>query len=204
MLVLRFLLSLRLKHAFEKFRQRRFIFRAARVELQCETDLFSVVDNFGPEVNRLRVGEFDFETVPPVSTKHPLRLRSVTVASSRDITPSQRAESLTRARGADLLSFSIAGPLKSVGERTTAAVVLRVEMSACFPEFGKEFLVERRFQVADSFRSACAPLSADHALDHLYVMVTPEREIFVMFEQRFRKLKLFVFLFEVSNNFEYC
>src|SRR6185369_1981139 len=46
-------------------------------------------------------------TLPPVSTKQPLRLRSVTVPFSRESTPSQRACNLTLARGADLLSFSI-------------------------------------------------------------------------------------------------
>lgn len=46
-------------------------------------------------------------TLPPVSTKQPLMLRSVTVAFSRERTPSQRAGRFTFMRRADLLSFSI-------------------------------------------------------------------------------------------------
>src|SRR6185369_7993519 len=44
-------------------------------------------------------------TLPPVNTKQPLRLKSVTVAFSRASTPSQRAGKFTLTRGADLLSF---------------------------------------------------------------------------------------------------
>src|SRR6188474_2723205 len=46
-------------------------------------------------------------TLPPLSTKQPFRLISVTVAFSRELTPSQRAGRFTLARGAALLSFSI-------------------------------------------------------------------------------------------------
>src|ERR1051325_1099047 len=49
---LRFLLSLRLKHTFEKLRERRFIFGAARIELQRTTDVRRLVHYLSPEVHR--------------------------------------------------------------------------------------------------------------------------------------------------------
>src|SRR5688500_1211965 len=109
-------------------------------------------------------------TLPPVSTKHPLRLRSVTVAFSRESTPSQRAGRLTLTRGADLLSF-----IRSMRKRAATAAVLRIEISAGFPEFRIEFFVERCLQITDSFRAAGAAFRADHAFDHLNVMRAPER-----------------------------
>src|SRR5262245_38188246 len=79
-----------------------------------------------------------------------------------------------------------------------------VEIGACFPELREEFFVERGFKITDSFRSAGTALGAHHAFDHLDVMRTPEREVFIVFEQCFRKLKLFVTLLEMSKNFEHC
>ena len=91
-----------------------------------------------------------------------------------------------------------------MSKRTTTVAVLDVEVGACFPKLREEFLIERRLQIANSFRTAGASLRANHALDHLYVMRAPEREIFIMFEQRFGELKLFVAFLEVGKNFEHC
>src|SRR5689334_15890736 len=76
-------------------------------------------------------------------------------------------------------------------------------MSSRFPELGEELLVERGFQVTDAFRAPGAALRAHHALHHLDVMRTPEREVLVMFEQAFCELKLFVTFFKVCENFEH-
>ena len=43
----------------------------------------------------------------------------------------------------------------------------------------------------------------DHALNHLYVMRTPDREVFIVFEQCFRELKFFVPFLEVRQNLEH-
>jgi len=78
-----------------------------------------------------------------------------------------------------------------------------VQVGAGLPQFGKEFLVKCRAQVADTFRAACAAFRSHHPLDHLDVMETPERKVLVMFKQRFGELKLFVPLFEVSENLQH-
>src|ERR1044072_2089099 len=77
-----------------------------------------------------------------------------------------------------------------------------VKIGACFPKFRKEFLVECSLEITDSFRPASPSLSADHAFYHLDVMRAPEREVFIMLEQCFGKLKLFVTFFEVSQTLE--
>src|SRR5687767_4581566 len=88
-------------------------------------------------------------TLPPVSTKQPLRLKSVTVAFSLETTPSQRTGRFTLTRGEDRRSFITL----LMSKRAAAAAVLHVEIRSRFPEFGKEFLVERCFQVTDAFRT---------------------------------------------------
>src|SRR6185503_2014276 len=78
-----------------------------------------------------------------------------------------------------------------------------VEIRACFPNFRKELLVESGFKITDAFGSAGATLCTDHALNHLDVMRAPEREVFIVFEHHFCKLKLFVSIFEVSHDLEH-
>src|ERR1043166_7250394 len=105
-------------------------------------------------------------TLPPLNTKHPLRLMSVTVAVSRESTPSQRAGRFTLTRGAARLAFislwslfshshpALAGCSRarergnrfngfSVRERAAAAAVFDIEIGACFPDLREEFLIER-------------------------------------------------------------
>ena len=60
-LILRFGFVLRLEHTLEIFCQRRFIFRAARIELQRKPDLRGLIDNFGPEVNGLLTRQLNFQ-----------------------------------------------------------------------------------------------------------------------------------------------
>ena len=61
MLNLFFLRGLRLKHTFQKLPQCRFVFRAARIELQRETDLSSFANHFSPKINLLAFGELNLE-----------------------------------------------------------------------------------------------------------------------------------------------
>src|ERR1043165_4484508 len=55
------LLSLRLKDFFQKLCQRGLVFRAARIELQRETDLRGLVHDLSPEIDRLLRRELNFE-----------------------------------------------------------------------------------------------------------------------------------------------
>src|SRR5436309_7340274 len=60
------------------------------------------------------------------------------------------------------------------------------------PEFGEEFFAERGLEVADALASARAALRAEHALDHLDVVIAPEREEFVVRDERLGQLELLV------------
>src|SRR5688572_8342717 len=171
-----------------------------------------------------------FSTLPPLNTKQPLRLMSVTVAFSRESTPSQRAGRLTLARGANLLSFAIslsvpalrlcvfAGDFCRVGipqrpkdakgnsmcERAPTVAVVYVEIGARFPEFGKELLVECCLEITDAFGTAGAAFRANHAFNHLDVMRAPEREVLVVLHQSLGELILFVAFFEVREYLQHC
>src|SRR5947199_6953862 len=78
------------------------------------------------------------------------------------------------------------------------------EIRPCFPKLRKELLIERRAEIADTFRPASAAFSSDHALDHLNVMRAPEREVFVVFKQRFGKLVFLIQLFGMRENLDHC
>src|SRR3954463_5072940 len=67
-----------------------------------------------------------------------------------------------------------------------AFTMFGIEVCACLPEFGEELFVESGLQVADAFAPARALLCAEHSLDHLDVMVTPEREELVVRDESFR------------------
>ena len=87
-------------------------------------------------------------------------------------------------------------------KRTPFAFVFAAEVRARFPKLGKEFFVQRLLQISDALRTARARLGTHHALNHLDVVRTPEREVFVVLDQRFGQLKLFVKLFHVRENFD--
>src|ERR1044072_7032935 len=88
------------------------------------------------------------------------------------------------------------------GERAAAFAVFAVEVCARLPELREEFFVERGLEVADAFAPARALLRAEHALDHLDVVVAPEREELVVRDERFRQLILFEARLEVRDDFE--
>src|SRR5215203_1516251 len=75
-------------------------------------------------------------------------------------------------------------------------------MCARLPEFGEELLVERRPQVPDALAAAGALFGAEHALDHLDVVVAPEREELVVRDKRLGELILLVARLEVRDDFE--
>src|SRR5215207_3544137 len=88
------------------------------------------------------------------------------------------------------------------GEGATAFAVFAVEVCAGLPEFGEEFFVERGLEVADAFAAARALLRAEHALDHLDVVVAPEREELVVRDESFGELVLLEARLEVRDDFE--
>src|SRR5215212_8559648 len=88
-------------------------------------------------------------------------------------------------------------------EGAAPGAVGRVEVCAGLPEFGEEFFVERRLQIPDAFAAAGALPGAEHALDHLDVVVAPEREELVVRDERFGELVLLVALLEVRDDFEH-
>src|SRR3712207_3972864 len=78
------------------------------------------------------------------------------------------------------------------GEGAAGGAVRGVEVRARLPEFGEEPLVGRGLQVADALGAARALLGAEHPLAHLDVVVAPEREVFVVRDERFGELELLV------------
>src|SRR2546421_4944741 len=99
-------------------------------------------------------------------------------------------------------SRSRARELLMSGEGATARAVSAVEVRARLPEFGEEFFAERGLEVADALASARAALRAEHALDHLDVVVAPEREELVMRDDRLGQLELLVARLEVREHFD--
>src|SRR5438874_1273652 len=85
-------------------------------------------------------------------------------------------------------------------KRASFLIVFAAEIGPCFPKFGKEFLVERRAEIADAVGASGASFRSYHALDHLDVMRAPERKVFVVFKQRFGKLVFFIQLFGMREN----
>src|SRR5215510_547274 len=81
--------------------------------------------------------------------------------------------------------------------------MVQLEISSRFPQFGKEFLFQRCAQVTNSFRAARAPFGANHSLDHLDVMRSPQREILVVLKKGFAKFELFITVFKVSEQFQH-
>ena len=63
--------------------------------------------------------------------------------------------------------------------------VIRVEVGASLPNFGKEFLLERGSQVAYALRASGSPFCADHSLHHLDVVRAPESKVFIVFQESF-------------------
>src|SRR5712691_6534881 len=90
---------------------------------------------------------------------------------------------------------------RSSCKRASLIVVLGGEKGPRFPDFGEEFLVQSFLQIADAFRTAGPAFAANHALDHPDVMRPPEEKVFIVLEQRFGELILFVELFRMTKNF---
>src|SRR5438876_1283552 len=105
--------------------------------------------------------------------------------------------------------FIIVKPAKETGFRSLAGewaplvAGFRTQIRSRFPELGKEFLIKRRAQVANSFGAAGASFGAHHSLDHLDVMRAPQRKPFVVVEQGFSQRKLLFVLFKVGQNIAY-
>src|SRR5205085_7692541 len=100
------------------------------------------------------------------------------------------------------LTTTSKGELLMPGEGAARRAVCGVEVRARLPEFGEEFFAERGLQVADALASARAALRAEHALDHLYVVVAPEREELVVRDERLGQLELLVARLEVREHFD--
>src|SRR5437899_12888997 len=88
-----------------------------------------------------------------------------------------------------------ASRVSTLRKRTSLVVVFAAQIGSCFPKLRKEFFTQRLLQIADAFGTASAGLGSHHSLDHLDVMRAPERKVFIMLEQRFRKLEFLVELF---------
>src|SRR5215207_6326033 len=132
-----------------------------------------------------------YEVCPPVNV---LKRMTKTTAMMRNKTKSEAN---------DNSSIVVSSVSAAAGEGAAAGPVGRVEVGARLPEFGEEFFVERGLEVADALAAAGALLGAEHALDHLDVVVAPEREELVVRDERLGELVLLVALLEVRDDFEH-
>src|SRR5215207_5397 len=131
-----------------------------------------------------------YEVCPPVNV---LKRMTKTTAMMRNKTKSEAN---------DNSSIVVSSVSAAAGEGAAAGPVGRVEVGARLPEFGEEFFVERGLEVADALAAAGALLGAEHALDHLDVVVAPEREELVVRDERLGELVLLVTRLEVCDDFE--
>src|SRR5512140_2294231 len=57
-------------------------------------------------------------------------------------------------------------------------------MCPCFPQFREKAFRNSRHQVTDTFRAAGAALHAEHSLDHKNMVISPKRDLRVVFDEK--------------------